>query len=197
MPVGSRTSQASGAVLLLGGSGRYGSSVARLLAAMPEVTRLVIAGRDLVAARDVAATLGRKAVAAHLDLSHAGELSDIAAAVELVILAAGPERLVVLPALRGAIAAGAHYCDLCADARVVVEARRLDGKAKDAGIIALLGAGVSPGLSNLTMLRAAKRSTSFTTSATASCASPPSATRRRPSGYDAGVSRGTSTPPGS
>ncbi len=147
---------ASGGVLLLGGSGRYGGEVARLLAGAPEITRLIIAGRDVVAARDLAGTLGPKASAAHLDLSHTGELSSVAADVELVVNAAGPERLVVLPALHGAIAAGAHYCDLCADAHVTAEALRLDDEAKRAGVIALLGAGVFPGLSNLTMLRAAQ-----------------------------------------
>lgn len=156
MPGVGQAVRTRGVVLLLGGTGRYGGEVARLLAAAPGITRLIIAGRDLTAARALAGTLGPRASAARLDLSHVGELGRIAADVDLVVNAAGPERLVVLDALSETIAVGAHYCDLCADARVCVEARRLDAAARDAGTTALLGAGEFPGLSNLTMLRAAQ-----------------------------------------
>ena len=156
MPPDERGDRRKGRVLLLGATGSYGRAIARLLTAAPEVTRLIVAGRDLEVARRLAATLGHKASAVHVDLCHPKELSSAAADVDLVVNAAGPERLVVLPALRQAIDAGADYCDLCADARVVIEARLLDDEARKADVTVLLGAGEFPGLSNLTMLRAAR-----------------------------------------
>ena len=143
-------------MLLIGGAGCYGREVARLLTDAPEITELILAGRDLAMVQSLAAALGEKASAARLDLSHAGELGAIAADVDLVVNAAGPERLVVLPALRETIAAGVDYCDIGASARVTIEARRLDSEARDAHVTALLGVGEFPGLSNLTMLRAAQ-----------------------------------------
>jgi predicted ArsR family transcriptional regulator len=50
--------RSEGRVVLLGGSGHFGREVARLLAAAPEARQLLIAGRDLEAARELAAGLG-------------------------------------------------------------------------------------------------------------------------------------------
>ncbi|MEI6448821.1 MAG: saccharopine dehydrogenase NADP-binding domain-containing protein [Actinomycetes bacterium] len=150
-------SRAKGRVIVLGGAGLFGRDVVRVLAASPLVSEIVVASRDLDVSRRFTASFGSQVHAAEVDVGQEGQLRALAVDASLVVNTAGPEALVVLPALKEAIAAGTDYCDLCADGRVAEEARGLDGEAKSAGMTALLGAGIFPGLSNLTMLRAARQ----------------------------------------
>lgn len=144
-------------VIAVGGTGIYGRGVVRLLAASPVVSHVVIASRDLGAAESLAAGLGDKVSAARADVRDNGALAGLAADADLVVNMAGPDSEVVLPALRQAIAAGTHYCDLCADGRIAEQARLLDSAARTRGVTALVGAGIFPGLSNLTMLHASRQ----------------------------------------
>jgi hypothetical protein len=65
--------------------------------------------------------------------------------------------VVVIPALREAIAAGTAYCDICAYGPTTEAALALDDAARTAGVTAVLGAGLDPGLSNLMMVHAARQ----------------------------------------
>jgi hypothetical protein len=144
-------------IIAVGGASAFGLDTTRLLAASDLVAEIVIAGRDLEAARRQAAKLGAKGRAAELDVRDAGRLARLATDADLIVNTAGPEQVVVLPALREAIDAGVSYCDLCADGLTTAAALELDASARDAGVSALLGMGEFPGLSNLMMLHAAQQ----------------------------------------
>jgi saccharopine dehydrogenase-like NADP-dependent oxidoreductase len=144
-------------VFVLGGAGRHGRRSAYLLSSRPEVTELVIGARDLDSAHAVAGRLGPKASVCAVD---ARDESGLAAAItgsRLLVNASGPYFETLLPALRAAIAAGVHYCDFSEDGRTVEQAFDLDEAARRAGVIAVLGIGEAPGITNLMALHAARQ----------------------------------------
>ena len=134
-------------VLVVGGSGAFGSRLADGLAATTDFD-VVIAGRDLARAKALAAALGPRVRATRLDTAAvtAGELRATGAFV--VVDAAGPFQGADYRLARAAIAARMHYIDL-ADARDFVAGfDALDTEARAAGIVALTGASSTPALSN-------------------------------------------------
>ena len=136
-------------VLLLGGSGRFGSFIAAHLASSGTVSEIAVAGRNRDALARVVSEVGEKARAVPIDVSDEPGLALVAADFDLLVNAAGPEWDVLLPGLRAAIAAGTDYCDLGADGRTTEEQLALDQTARDRGIVAVVGMGYDPGLDNL------------------------------------------------
>jgi len=132
-------------ILLLGGYGNFGGTVARALAPDPRI-QLVIAGRNDGKARgfveDLAAA--NPAESAALDIS--GDFAGALAALEpdMVIHTVGPFQQQDYRVAEAAIAAGAHYCDL-ADARAFVcGIGALDAAARAAGLAVIAGASSVP-----------------------------------------------------
>ena len=141
-------------ILLLGGSGRSGANSARRLVASDLVSEVGIAGRNQDALDRVVAETGNKARAVQVDILDERRLASVAADYDIVVNTAGPECEVLLPALRGAIAAGKHYCDIGADGPTVDKQLELDSTARDRDIVAIPGMGVCPGLDNLLAVHA-------------------------------------------
>lgn len=144
-------------VLVLGGAGRFGSFAARRLAASDIVSEVGIAGRNQDALARVAAEIGDKARAVQLDIRDEDRLASVAEDYDIVVNVAGPEWDVLLPALRGAIAAGTHYCDIGAHGQTTERQLELDSAAKDRDVVAVLGIGFDPGLDNLLAIHASRR----------------------------------------
>ena len=142
--------------LALGGAGQFGKYVAQRLIASDIVSEIVIAGRNLEAARSAAAELGSKATAVQVDLLDEKRLASLAEGCDIMVNTAGPEHKVVLPALRAAIKAGVNYCDLCAYGPTTEKALDLNAAAKASEVTAILGIGLA-GLSNLRMMHAANQ----------------------------------------
>jgi saccharopine dehydrogenase (NAD+, L-lysine-forming) len=142
--------------LALGGAGQFGKRVAQILVASDIVSEIVIAGRNLDAARGAAAELGSKATAVQVDLLDEDRLASLAEGCDIMVNTAGPEHKVVLPALRAAIKAGVDYCDLCAHGPTTEKAFDLNAAAKASEVTAIMGIGLV-GLSNLRMMHAANQ----------------------------------------
>jgi len=147
----------SAKVIALGGANWYGQRTAQLLVASDLVSEIVIAGRDLEAAERIAAGLGKKATAVRVDVLEKGRLASLAADADIVVNTAGPEWVVVVPALREAIQAGVDYCDIGGYGPTTEQALALHDAATAAGVTAVLGVGVDPCLSNLMMVHATRR----------------------------------------
>jgi len=141
-------------VLVLGGAGNQGRGVSRLLAGTDLVTELIVAGRRLEAADQVAAQLGEKARAAQVDVHDEPRLRTLMAGCDLVVQAGGPHFEVLVPTVRAALQAGVHVCDVSDGGRSIRRALALDAEARAAGITGLIGVGLSPGLTNLLALHA-------------------------------------------
>ncbi|MBI2201400.1 MAG: SDR family NAD(P)-dependent oxidoreductase, partial [Armatimonadetes bacterium] len=93
-------------VLVVGGSGLFGSLTARRLASSDLVSEVAVAGRKEERAARVASEIGEKARAVQIDVRDERRLATVAADYDIVVNVAAPEWEVLLPALRAAIAAG-------------------------------------------------------------------------------------------
>jgi saccharopine dehydrogenase-like NADP-dependent oxidoreductase len=144
-------------VLLLGGSGRFGEGAARCLASSEVVSEVGLAGRNEGILKRRASEVGDKAHSVLVDIREEHRLASAAADYDLVVNAAGPEWEVLLPALRAAIDAGTHYCDLGADGRTAEKQLELDSLAKEHDVVAIIGMGFSPGIDNLLAVHAGKQ----------------------------------------
>ena len=144
-------------VFALGGTGRVGRVAAKVLAQSTEVSEVAIAGRDMTIAKRVSADIGPKAAPVQVDATDEPQLAKIVGAYDLIVNTAGPDFRVALPAIRAAIAAGTHYCDISADGPSTEKALSLDREAKEAGVTALTGIGHMPGTSNLLMQHASNQ----------------------------------------
>ena len=144
-------------VLALGGYGTFGRFVAKNLCASDMVTEVIIAGRNLDAAKKFAHELGGKATAAKVDALSEAEIRSAAKGSDLLVNTAGPDYKVSFPAAKAAVQTGIDYCDLCADCDTTERLSRLDSDAKAADATILLGAGYCPGETNLLLKHAASR----------------------------------------
>lgn len=144
-------------VLLLGGSGRLGSALARRLVDSDLVSEVGIAGRTQAALTRVASEVGDKAHTVEVDILEERRLASVAKDYDVVVNTAGPEWEVLLPALRATITAGTHYCDIGADGQTVEKQLELDSMAKERGIVAIVGMSLDPGLDNLLAVHASRQ----------------------------------------
>lgn len=141
-------------VLLLGGSGKFGLSTAKRLLAVETVGEVSLAGRNPEALNQAAQVLGARARAVPMDVSDRRQVADAASACDIVVNAAGPEWLVCVSSLEGAIAAGRNYCDIGAHGPTTEAQLRLDAAARARGVTALVGMYTDPGLDNLLAVHA-------------------------------------------
>ena len=131
-------------VVVIGGYGGFGSRLCRRLA--KDGWRVVVAGRNIERARELAAELPHGEAAA---IDRTGDLEAALAALAplLVVDAAGPFQDSDYRVPEACIALGIHYCDL-ADARgFVTGIDRLDEQARQAGVAVVSGASSVPALS--------------------------------------------------
>lgn len=138
-------------ILVVGGYGAFGSRVAERLAREGDL-EIVIAGRNLEAARACAASLKTKSVA-RLDVAavdamavSASELRALRPAV--IVNASGPFQNHDYTLARASIAAGCHYVDLADGRDYVTGISKLDGEASAANVAVISGASTVPGLSS-------------------------------------------------
>lgn len=138
-------------VVVLGGTGRVGSSTAAALAAAVPGARISLAGRggDGEAFR---AAVGRRselgaAKPLRCDIDDPASLAAALKGADLVIHAAGPfQRRSDCDVLEAAIAAGVPYMDVCDDTDYSQRAKGLASKAAAAGVPAITTTGIYPGV---------------------------------------------------
>lgn len=144
-------------VFLLGGAGYVGMLTAKRLADHPKVSEVAIAGRNVERAKQGASEIGEKGSYARADAMDIEGLARALGGYDVLINTAGPDFLIQPKAVRAAIEAGVHYCDIAADGPSAEDVLNLTEKAEDAGITAIIGIGSCPGVSNLMMMHAASQ----------------------------------------
>lgn len=142
-------------VLALGGTGLFGRNAVRHLVSSEPATQVTIASRNLEAGKRVASELGDRVGATQIDVREEDRLASLAQDYDLVLNTAGPEWEVLLPALRAAISAGTHYCDLGGVGAVAEEQLALHDAARAANVTAVVGAGSDPAVTSLLAVHAA------------------------------------------
>jgi saccharopine dehydrogenase-like NADP-dependent oxidoreductase len=138
----------TGRVLLLGGTGYVGRSVACFLARSAAVGRLTIAARGLEKARAFAAGLGEKAHAVPIDAADPDSLVPLMAEHDLVVNATGGTAELIAGTLAASIRAGVDYCDT-SGGQFCAPLLAQDAAARAAGVRAVIGIGANPGGTNL------------------------------------------------
>jgi lysine 6-dehydrogenase len=149
-------------VLVLGGGGAMGAVAARFISQLTEVTGLTVADRQTQSAADAVASLsllpGVSVLpkALQLDVDDTSELAKTISAHDIVVNAVGPFYRFGVPILRAVISQGRHYVDICDDWEPTIEMLALDEQAQATGSICVVGAGASPGASNMLAVLAAR-----------------------------------------
>jgi saccharopine dehydrogenase-like NADP-dependent oxidoreductase len=128
-------------VLILGGTGVFGKSVAVLLAKEKLITSIGLASRHFIPAQQAASEIGDKAHAVCVDIKDLSRLSSIAVGYDIIVNAAGPTSEVQVPAIQAAMEAGVHYCDLTAIGTYAERALQLNSQAQNRGITAIIATG--------------------------------------------------------
>lgn len=136
--------------LVLGGAGGVGRAVARTLATFPVTNQITIADLNQDLASGLQHELGEVAQAVRLDIDDPEALATWSAGHDVVINAIGPYRRSAEQVLTAVVAAGAGvYLDACDDPAVTVRMLDKHSAATAASVCAVVGAGASPGLSNM------------------------------------------------
>jgi saccharopine dehydrogenase-like NADP-dependent oxidoreductase len=143
-------------VLALGGAGGMGRHACRVAASLDRVDDLAVTDLDEARAAAFAASIGPPARSFRLDVTDEASLLTALGAADVVINTTGPFFRFGVPVLRAAIAAGCNYLDICDDWEPSLEMLALHASARAAGVVAVIGMGASPGLSNLLAAMAAR-----------------------------------------
>jgi len=128
----------------------------RLASLRPRAT-IVLADRDVDKARRRAHALGPSFAAEAVDVFEPRRLRDMLAQAQLVINATGPYLRTGRPVLEAAIDARIPYVDCSDDVASADAMLALDGLARNAGVTALIGAGIAPGVVNVVVRDLASR----------------------------------------
>lgn len=134
---------------ILGGCGAVGSTAARVLAPSGYFDEMVIADKELEAARRLAGELGKVASAMEIDADDPENLKRAMQGSSVVLNCIGPFYKYGPVVLKAAIDAGIDYVDICDDMDATEIMLGMDEEARQAGISALIGMGSSPGMANL------------------------------------------------
>lgn len=113
------------------------------------VSSIVVADRSLERAEASAGVHGGRASATELDVSDGGALRSALEEVDAVVNTIGPFQRFGSLVLEAAIATGTDYIDICDDWEPTLAALKLDLRARQAGVTAVVGMGSSPGVNNV------------------------------------------------
>ncbi|MEO7078292.1 MAG: saccharopine dehydrogenase NADP-binding domain-containing protein, partial [Rhodococcus sp. (in: high G+C Gram-positive bacteria)] len=136
-------------------AGSVGGEVARELAKSGVVDEMVVADRDESLAVEVVADVQSEsmtAVAAGFDAADTASIDAVIAGADVVFNAVGPFYRFGMNIVRAAVAARAHYVDVCDEFDVtqkLINNSELDEEARAADLTVLTGMGSSPGVTNL------------------------------------------------
>jgi saccharopine dehydrogenase-like NADP-dependent oxidoreductase len=151
-----RASRGRARIAVVGGAGAMGRIVVRDLAeTAPDDVEIVVADRDLRAARAVAGTLPRKVTAVKVDAARARRLASALRGTSVLINAC--HHSLNLSVMDAALRVGSHYCDLGGLFHMTRRQLRRHGEFRRAGRLALLGMGSAPGIVNVMARAGAER----------------------------------------
>jgi len=142
-------------IVVLGAAGSLGRAASRALAAMDAVDEVTLADIDDTVG-DLAGELGPVADPRRVDVTDRDRLLSVLSGHDAVVNAIGPYDRFSGPVLAAAIDTGTAYADACDDPAATLPLLARTAEAAAAGVRAVIGAGLSPGLSNVLAVVAAR-----------------------------------------
>lgn len=137
-------------ISVLGGCGAIGSMAVRTLASGDCFQEIVIADKEIDAARRLAREWGPERVSAvRVDAEEPGSIRAVIEGSSVVLNCIGPYYKFGPPILRAVIESGIDYVDVCDDLDATEKMLAMDEEAKSRGLSALIGMGSSPGMANV------------------------------------------------
>jgi saccharopine dehydrogenase (NAD+, L-lysine-forming) len=137
-------------VTVLGGCGAVGSVAVKTLVKHPEFSEVVIADYNLKKAKEMAGKLkGKRVSALKFDALNKPSVEKAIKGSDIVVNCVGPFYNTVKPILNAVMKSRINYVDVCDDVDVTLDILEMTGRAKKAGITALIGMGSSPGVTNI------------------------------------------------
>lgn len=136
-------------IVILGGAAHMARPAAQYLAAKEEISHLVLADLNLDRVEKFAEELGPKATAKQLDITNTEDLIKTINDANLVMNFIGPYYQFGTKTIETVIEEGIHYIDICDDYDTIMEALTLTERAEEKNVTALIGMGVSPGITNV------------------------------------------------
>jgi lysine 6-dehydrogenase len=141
-------------ILALGGCGGMGKIAVQTAVNFDNVTEIIVADRNFEAAKTFSSGFSNKVTPAAVDALDSNSLDELMKTCDVVVSTIGPFYLFGTKVLESAIRTKTHYIDICDDWEPTQAMLELHQQAEDAGITAIIGAGASPGVSNLLAVKA-------------------------------------------
>lgn len=136
-------------VIILGACGGMGRSVAKFVSSFEEVDDLAIADLNLKDAELFASQLGTHSKGVEIDINDTDGLLSILFHYDVVLNTVGPFFKFGYQVLKISLEANCHYMDICDDWEPTEKMLELNNIAKEKKLLAILGLGASPGITNL------------------------------------------------
>ena len=140
-------------VIVLGGAGEMGRKAVSIISDFENIGELVVAELDVARAEKMVAKNASEAKiplkAVSVDVTDSEQLISLLEGNDIVLNMTGPFYRLGVPVLEAAIAAGCHYLDICDDWEPTIDMLALHEKAVESDVIAVIGIGASPGISNI------------------------------------------------
>src|SRR5262249_48402652 len=134
-------------IAVVGGAGAMGRITVRDLAETARDVDIVVADRDVRAARALAKTLPRAGPGVGADAASPADLARVLAGTTVVLNSCHHD--FNLRVMDAALSLGAHYCDLGGLFHVTKQQLPRDVEFRAAGLLALCGMGSAPGIVNV------------------------------------------------
>ncbi len=136
-------------VIILGACGGMGRYVAKSISSFQEIDNLGIADLNIEDAEILASKLGPHTNGIGVDINDTEKLLSILSNYNVVLNTVGPFFKFGYKILQTSLDANCHYMDICDDWEPTEWMLKLDSKAKEKNLLAILGLGASPGITNL------------------------------------------------
>ncbi len=146
-----------GKTVLLLGAGAMGTIAAQTIAAFDEAQTLIVASLKREEVEKTALACQGDVQTATIDVTDHEALVALMRRADVVMNCVGPFFRFGVPVLAAAIEAGVDYLDICDDPQPTRAMLDMDGKAREAGVTAVVGMGASPGINNLLGARVVAR----------------------------------------
>ena len=136
-------------VIILGGCGGMGRYASKAISSFDQIQIFTIADINKQDAEEFADQLGPHVSGIGLNINDKELLHETLKSFDIVINTVGPFFRYGYEVLKTSLDADCHYMDICDDWEPTEKMLELDHLAKEKGLLAILGLGASPGITNL------------------------------------------------